>query len=173
MKLSKWLGLLLAVSFLVVLAILGVGVYIIFGGQQPPPAQPIAFSHRLHAEEKEIACVYCHPGANRAAVAGLPSVEKCMGCHRTIATDKPEVRKVAEHWENKQSITWARVNYLPDHVRFTHQQHVVVGELECRICHGTPNMPGGSFARLQPGMAWCLDCHRQRGASIDCATCHK
>jgi hypothetical protein len=22
-------------------------------------------------------------------------------------------------------------------------------------------------------MGWCLDCHRQRGASIDCWTCHK
>lgn len=170
MRFSRRLA--LAAAAIPVAAIFVSVVYLASAGEQASVRQPIAFSHRLHADEKQISCVYCHQGVKRSATAGLPSVEKCMGCHKTIAVDRPEVRKIADYWEKKEPIAWARVNYLPDHVRFTHQQHVLAG-VECLTCHGAPNGPDGSFAALRPGMSWCLDCHRQNDASIDCATCHK
>ena len=40
--------------------------------------QPIPFSHRLHATDKEIDCFYCHPYGERSLNAGLPSVEKMV-----------------------------------------------------------------------------------------------
>lgn len=53
------------------------------GNQQDyEPAQPIAFSHRLHAGEMQIACIYCHSGAETSRHAGIPAASTCMNCHR-------------------------------------------------------------------------------------------
>jgi hypothetical protein len=60
------------------------------------PAQPIAFSHRLHAGEMQIACVYCHSGAERSPRAGIPSASVCMNCHRTVSAPLAEVREEEE-----------------------------------------------------------------------------
>jgi hypothetical protein len=60
------------------------------------PAQPIAFSHRLHAGEMQIACVYCHSGAERGRLAGIPSASVCMNCHRSVTAPLAEVREEEE-----------------------------------------------------------------------------
>ncbi|MGE5818811.1 MAG: cytochrome c3 family protein, partial [Deltaproteobacteria bacterium] len=44
--------------------------------------QPIAFNHKIHAGDYKIACEYCHIYARRAAIAGIPSAQRCMGCHK-------------------------------------------------------------------------------------------
>ena len=49
------------------------------------PAQPIAFSHRLHAGEMQIACMYCHAAAEVSRHAGIPPVGTCMNCHRYVS----------------------------------------------------------------------------------------
>ena len=55
------------------------------GNQQGyEPAQPIAFSHRQHAGELSVSCVYCHFGAERSRHAGFPSASLCMNCHRFV-----------------------------------------------------------------------------------------
>ena len=51
-------------------------------GYEPP--QPINFSHRLHAGEMQIACLYCHSGAEKSRHAGIPSANVCMNCHRLV-----------------------------------------------------------------------------------------
>ena len=48
------------------------------------PAQPIAYSHRLHAGELQIPCLYCHSGAERGRHAGIPSADVCMRCHKSV-----------------------------------------------------------------------------------------
>ena len=48
------------------------------------PEQPIAFSHRLHAGEMEVPCLYCHSGAAKSRYAGIPSANVCMNCHRFV-----------------------------------------------------------------------------------------
>ena len=50
------------------------------------PEQPIAYSHRLHAGELAIDCLYCHYGAERGRHAGIPSSSVCMNCHSIIAS---------------------------------------------------------------------------------------
>ena len=59
--------------------------YSLPGNQQGyEPVQPIAFSHRLHAGDLQIACIYCHSGANRSRHAGFPAASLCMNCHRFV-----------------------------------------------------------------------------------------
>ncbi len=48
------------------------------------PAQPIAFSHRLHAGEMQVACLYCHVGAETSRHAGIPEASVCMNCHKVV-----------------------------------------------------------------------------------------
>lgn len=50
------------------------------------PAQPIAFSHRLHAGDLQVQCQYCHSGAERSRHAGIPAVSTCMNCHRFVTS---------------------------------------------------------------------------------------
>jgi hypothetical protein len=55
------------------------------GNQQGyAPEQPIAFSHRLHADELQIHCQYCHSAAGESRHAGFPSGEACMRCHKFV-----------------------------------------------------------------------------------------
>ena len=53
--------------------------------QDYEPEQPIAFSHRLHAGEMSIDCLYCHFGAEKSRHAGVPAVSTCMNCHSFVS----------------------------------------------------------------------------------------
>lgn len=134
--------------------------------------QPIAFSHKLHAGDKKIPCQYCHAYARRSPVAGVPSVQTCMGCHSLVAVRKPEIRKVAAYWEQRAPIPWVKIHNLPDFVYFSHKRHIRAG-LECQQCHGPVETMERVYQYSSLEMGWCLTCHTQRGAPIDCATCHK
>ena len=81
----------------VLLAVLGWGSFELIprlksyplpGNQQGyAPEQPIAFSHRLHAGELKIACLYCHFGAEKGQHAGFPATSICMNCHRLVSAN--------------------------------------------------------------------------------------
>jgi hypothetical protein len=60
------------------------------------PVQPIAFSHRLHAGELGVQCLYCHSGAERSRHAGVPSAAVCMNCHRFVTTTFGAIRQEDE-----------------------------------------------------------------------------
>jgi hypothetical protein len=57
------------------------------------PVQPIEYSHRVHAGELSIACLYCHPGAERSRNAGIPSANICMNCHKYVTASLGAVRE--------------------------------------------------------------------------------
>ncbi len=139
------------------------------------PAQPIAYSHKLHAGDLQIQCVYCHSGAERGKVAGIPSANVCMNCHKYVRkgpeTGTEEIAKIyaaldydpntGVYGPNQKPIEWVRVHNLPDLAYFNHAQHVAVGKIDCQTCHGQvqENMTVASqFAPLT--MVWCLDCHK-------------
>jgi cytochrome c7-like protein len=62
------------------------------GSQQGyEPEQPIAFSHRLHAGDLQISCLYCHYGAERSPYAGVPAADVCMTCHRFVTASQKEM----------------------------------------------------------------------------------
>jgi len=52
--------------------------------QDYAPAQPIAYSHRLHAGEMGMDCLYCHFAAETSRRAGIPPAQVCMNCHATV-----------------------------------------------------------------------------------------
>lgn len=145
------------------------------------PAQPIAFSHKLHAGDMQIACVYCHAGAEASRYAGIPSSNICMNCHGRVTASfaeqqhaKPqesrELRKLYDALalnstlapiEGKlpKPIAWQKVHQLPDFVYFDHRAHITAS-VQCRDCHG----PIESMDRVRQvetlSMGWCVNCHR-------------
>ncbi len=60
------------------------------------PAQPISYSHRLHAGELKIDCLYCHSGAEKSRHAGIPAASTCMNCHRYVSAPLGAVRAEEE-----------------------------------------------------------------------------
>lgn len=140
------------------------------------PSQPIAFSHQTHVQAG-VQCLFCHSSPLRADIASIPSVQKCMGCHAMVATDKPEVQVLAGYWERKEPIPWNRVNYQPEFVYFSHRAHLASG-LNCENCHGDVGAMTVARPVVKMDMGWCLDCHLEEPPEkiarlSDCLTCHK
>jgi hypothetical protein len=157
------------------------------------PQQPVAFSHKQHAGDNQIACLYCHSAADKSRVAGIPSASLCMNCHSQIRKDSPEVQKIAQSIADNRPIEWVRVHDLPDHAVFNHSRHVTAG-LKCQQCHG----PIETMERVSQAdplfMGTCVTCHRTHRevtldesgkpvitreatakklmASTDCSVCH-
>lgn len=136
-----------------------------------PAAQPIDFSHARHAGEARIDCQFCHAYARRGPVAGIPSVQRCVGCHQTILPEAPEVRRVLDYWEKRQPIPWVRVHNLPDYVRFSHRPHLRAG-FDCAECHGDVRQMTIAEQVSSLSMGWCVECHETNNASRDCLICH-
>ena len=136
-----------------------------------PGEQPIAFSHSRHVGQAGIDCQFCHAYARRGPVAGIPSVERCVGCHRSILSERPEIVKVLDYWERQAPMRWIRVHDLPDYVRFSHKAHVRRG-IDCTACHGDVARMDIAVQVKSLSMGWCVDCHAARDASRDCLVCH-
>jgi hypothetical protein len=136
------------------------------------PLQPLAFSHKLHAGVNGIHCLFCHRDAPRSSLAGIPAVSDCLACHKFIAPDKAEIKKLLAYQEKKEPIPWVRVHSVPDHVYFPHMMHVRA-RIDCSVCHGEVASMERITRIASLKMGWCLNCHRQHKASIDCWTCHK
>ncbi len=48
------------------------------------PVQPIHFSHKVHAGDNKIECKFCHSSARVSKTSGIPSLNVCMNCHKSI-----------------------------------------------------------------------------------------
>lgn len=157
------------------------------------PVQPIAFSHKRHAGELGVDCLYCHHGAEKSDVAGVPSLNICMNCHNAVRKAGPAglpsepIAKLAALWEKRaepgaRSVEWTRVHSLPGFVHFSHRVHVA-DDIRCQECHG----PVQTMERVRQAgslaMGWCVNCHRRApgaapshwkraGGPLDCAACH-
>ena len=143
-----------------------------FFGIRPEARQPIDFSHRLHLE-KEVQCTDCHDAVERSARAGLPSINTCMICHSQIATDRPLIKTMTEMQEKGLDLAWQRVyGYAAEsHVRFEHAPHVRA-KVDCSTCHGNLAEQTVATRVVKMDMAFCVNCHKAKQASIDCLTCH-
>src|SRR5712664_3808833 len=89
--------------------------------------QPIDFPHNVHVQTYKLDCQYCHSDARRSEYAGLPSVSRCLGCHKIVAADRPEIKKLGEYLAKGEPIPWVRVNKLPE---FRSEEHT--SELQSR-----------------------------------------
>lgn len=136
------------------------------------PEQPIPFSHRLHAGNNHIPCLYCHYNAERSSFANVPAMDICMGCHSTVAIDKDNIKKITELYEAGKSVEWTRIHRLPDFVHFDHSRHLAAG-FACQRCHGEIEKMTVVRQAESLNMGWCVDCHRHNNASDNCNTCHQ
>lgn len=128
------------------------------------PDQPIKFSHKVHAGDNKIDCKYCHHTAEFGKSAGIPATELCMNCHVLVRegtnSGKFEISKVIEAYETKKPVEWTRIHNLPDHVFFSHAQHVGVGKVDCQQCHGPVEEMDIMRQHSDLSMGWCVNCHR-------------
>jgi len=187
---------------LIVLFVIG-GYYLVEGAmglgrqQDYQPEQPIFYSHKVHAGDNQISCLYCHTGAQDSKHANIPSVNVCMNCHMAVKSygGKPltredgtavnadaEIQKLYKYagWNPDtktydkpgKPIEWVRIHSLPDFVYFNHSQHVKVGQVHCQTCHGEiQNMSEvKQFAPLS--MGWCVNCHRTTNVQFNDAEGH-
>ena len=98
------------------------------------PYQPIKFSHKIHAGQNKIDCLYCHNSAEQSKSAGIPSAGVCLNCHNLVVKEGSrsgsfEINKIKRAVEKREPIVWNRVYSLPDHVFFSHAQHVNAGNI--------------------------------------------
>ena len=130
------------------------------------PEQPIAFSHKVHAGQNKIDCMYCHTTANESMHAGIPSTQLCMNCHTVVksgtTTGTEEIAKIYASLESGNPIEWIKVHNVPDHVFFSHAQHVNVGQLDCNECHGPIETMDRVMQVNDLSMGWCIECHRTK-----------
>ncbi|MEP6948213.1 MAG: cytochrome c3 family protein [Ginsengibacter sp.] len=178
--------------------LLGVIVLFLFGGyflvqgamglgrqQGYQPIQPIYYSHKVHAGDNQISCLYCHGGAQDSKHASIPSVNVCMNCHMAVKDygGKPltredgssvnpnaEIQKLYQYagWNPTSKtydkpgkpIEWVKIHNLPDLVYFNHSQHVKVGRIQCQTCHGEIQKMNEVQQFADLSMGWCVNCHR-------------
>jgi len=157
------------------------------------PVQEIHYSHRIHAGDNQIDCNYCHSSARKSKTSGIPSLNVCMNCHKTISEVAPEtlaegtneygvdynneIKKLyaAVGWDDdaqaytgeEKPVKWTRIHNLPDFAYFNHSQHVTVAGVECQTCHGPIEEMEivEQFAPLT--MGWCIDCHRTTNVQME------
>jgi mono/diheme cytochrome c family protein len=154
------------------------------------PVQPIHYSHRIHAGENGIDCKYCHSSARVSKHSGIPSLNICMNCHKSIyevaestATEEyskefydGEIKKLyqAVGWDDANQkytgktkpVKWVRIHNLPDFAYFNHSQHVVVGQIECQTCHGPVEEMEIMSQHAPLTMGWCINCHRETNVKV-------
>ena len=176
----------------IIVAHLGVLTLVVLGwqslskigiSQNYQPAQPIEFSHKVHAGQQGIDCNYCHSSARKSKHSGIPSANVCMNCHANIVEGpKHGTKEIAKIYKavgydvdsrsyiegyEEQPIKWIRIHNLPDLAYFNHSQHVVAGGLECQECHGAIEEMDVVYQKEKLTMGWCINCHRDTKIDLD------
>ena len=97
-----------------------------------------------------------------------------MACHSLVAADKDPIKTMTKAYERKDPIEWVKVHDLPDFVFFSHKRHVA--NFDCQECHGPVETMETVWREAPLTMGWCVNCHQDnldKGANVDCLTCHK
>ena len=83
--------------------------------------------------------------------SGAPTCEGCLGI----------------------DLAWQRVyGYpAPSHVKFNHAPHIRK-EIACETCHGPIGQQTVAQKTVDLSMGFCVNCHNERKAPVDCQTCH-
>jgi len=123
------------------------------------PEQPVAYSHKLHADTLGMDCRYCHNYVEVSAIANIPPTQTCMNCHTLVKNDSEKMTRVRESWTSGKPIEWVRVHKLPDYAYFNHSAHLRVG-VGCQSCHGKVSEMEVVMQVEPLSMGWCLNCHR-------------
>jgi len=166
---KKWIGFL----GLIGLAFLGVLLVLIFKSVIGGIKQPLPFSHRIHTANG-LECNDCHRNFLTQPSSGRPVLETCSECHNENQAATESGKKLLGYIKSGEEIPWRRIYRLPPDVYFSHRIHVVVASIECQVCHGNIGQSDTPPAKpLEISMKKCLSCHRKRGVTNDCLSCHR
>ncbi|MDT0293434.1 c-type cytochrome [Mesonia ostreae] len=174
-----------------------VGAFFVYGffmqvgvDQGYAPVQPIHYSHRIHAGDNQIECKFCHSSARVSKHSGIPSLNVCMNCHKSISEVAPEtatddyskefydgeIAKLydAVGWDTEtlsytgeeKPVKWVRIHNLPDFAYFNHSQHVSVAGIACQECHGPVQEMEIMRQDAPLTMGWCINCHRDTKVKV-------
>ncbi|MFQ5504528.1 MAG: cytochrome c3 family protein [Planctomycetota bacterium] len=132
---------------------------------------------------------------------GFPTVRDCLRCHEDdlleLRDSAPGEDEPADHRKRvlldyvtfdefdepriHKEIPWKRVTEITtSNVYFSHRTHAILQKLPCEGCHGavgdTEHPP--AHPSITGRMDWCLECHRETGASEEsaltqCCSCHR
>jgi mono/diheme cytochrome c family protein len=188
---NQFLVLVTAIILLLASAYFVYGYFMQVGVNQGyEPVQEIHYSHRIHAGDNGIDCKYCHSSARVSKHSGIPSLNICMNCHKSIyevaeSTATPEYSKAfydgeikklyaAVGWDdaeqeytgNTKPVKWTRIHNLPDFAYFNHSQHVTVAGVECQTCHGPVEEMEVMYQYAPLTMGWCINCHRETNVKV-------
>ncbi len=188
---NQFLVLVTAIFFLLAAGYFVYGYFMQVGVNQGyEPVQEIHYSHRIHAGDNGIDCKYCHSSARVSKHSGIPSLNICMNCHKSIyevaettATEEyskafydGEIKKLyaAVGWDDANQkytgetkpVKWTRIHNLPDFAYFNHSQHVSVAGVECQTCHGPVEEMEIMYQYAPLTMGWCINCHRETNVKV-------
>ena len=154
--------------------------------------QPVDFSHKVHAEKAGTKCEDCHGFREDGTFAGIPTLDKCAGCHAAaMGTTAAEKAFIDNYVTPQREPAWASYARQPENVYFSHASHVKRGKMQCEACHGglgaTDKLPVFQEDRIsgysrdiwgaagRPGMTMddCVECHRRQNLEHSCLDCHK
>ncbi len=132
------------------------------------PEQPIAFSHRLHAGDLQIDCLYCHTGADKSRHAGTPAASICMNCHKfvTASWEQNQIEEQAAQDEKRDlkipvsdelRKLYAAVGF--DTEKMKYDKNLVGKPIEWTRIH---SLPAFTF----------FDHRRHVNADVTCQQCH-
>jgi menaquinone reductase, multiheme cytochrome c subunit len=159
--------------------------------------QPVDFSHKVHADKAGQKCEDCHSFRTDGTFAGIPTLDKCAGCHAApMGATAAEKIFVEQYVTPVREPQWAVYARQPENVFFSHIVHVKRAQLQCEECHGVHGASDklaayqedrvsgysrniwqiserGKTTRASMTMSACVDCHRQHGLEHSCLDCHK
>lgn len=159
-----------------IIPLIGLGVLAGIGGAfyitQPDvlepgyqPEQPVPYSHKLHAGNLGMDCLYCHNTVDKSSFAAVPSTQTCMNCHGQVKKESEALRPVRESFQSGNPVEWVKIHKLPDYVYFNHKAHVTVG-VSCVSCHGRIDQMVEVKQVANLSMSWCLECHRNPAPNV-------
>lgn len=130
------------------------------------PIQPIHYSHKIHAGDNKIECKYCHSSARVSKHSGIPSLNVCMNCHKSIYEYKgnpegPSADDLAngytnEFYTNEIKKLYKAVGWDEENQRYTGESQPV----EWVRIHNLPDFAYFNHAQhVTAGKIECQTCH--------------
>jgi mono/diheme cytochrome c family protein len=130
------------------------------------PIQPIHYSHKIHAGDNKIECKYCHSSARVSKTSGIPSLNVCMNCHKSIYEYKgnpegPSPEDLANGYTNE--FYTAEIKKLYKAVGWDEENQRYTGKSEPIEWVRIHNLP--DFAYFNHSQHVSV-------AGVECQTCH-
>ncbi len=130
------------------------------------PIQPIHYSHKVHAGDNKIECKYCHSSARVSKHSGIPSLNVCMNCHKSIYEYKgnaegPSQEDIANGYTNEfytKEIKklYKAVGWDEDNQKYTGESQPV----EWVRIHNLPDFAYFNHSQhVEVGQIECQTCH--------------